>query len=208
MVGRRSQQDLLDLSWRRIKTRCACHETSPPPESQLNRSTVPKDSESPELLHLSDWPSPVLYHPFPSFLSLSFFLPPLPPWPLILLARFLSRELKSDVLSSDPIRHASRLMSNQPALRRGFRTAERRSRSERRLDNCPYFQRDWSVTRQTDHLSLSLSLSLSLYLYLSAEKAENSTAFRMLAGRKKMMGFALISREIYLYFLASRRWGK
>lgn len=153
---RRNQQDLLDLSWRRIKTRCACHETSPPPESQLNRSTVPKDSESPELLHLSNWPT-VLYHPFPSspfsLLSISLCLPL---WPLILLAGFLSRELKSDVLSPDPIRHASRLMSSQPALKR-ISYSRKTSWPKRRLDNCPYFQRDWSVPWQKEYLALSFS---------------------------------------------------
>lgn len=120
----------------------ACHETSPPPESQLNRSTVPKDSESSRLLHLRYAPSSFLLLPTRPSVSLphlllrrrrsSFLRRPLTFNPL---ARFLSRQLKSDFLSPDPIRHASRLMSGQPAVKRGFRAATEQAPSEE--DNCP-----------------------------------------------------------------------
>lgn len=90
-------EDLLDLSRRRIKTRCACHETSPLPESQLNRSTVPKrDSHS--------RPAPTSL-----FLSSTLFASP---FSIPLTFNPSRANLNRAVLSADPIRHASRLMSS------------------------------------------------------------------------------------------------
>lgn len=98
----------------------ACHEASSLRESQLNRSTVPKDSEPSGFYWPLSFPSRPRHRPS---------------WPLIHLSRFLFRELKSDILSRDTIRHASRLMSSRPMHERGFRTLERTG-----WDNCPYFR--------------------------------------------------------------------
>lgn len=188
--ARRNAQDLLDLSQRRIKTRCCL------PRGQFSTRKPIKSVDSPKRFWvqrflLPDRPPPLL--PFCPYLPRH-----RPPWPLIRLSRFLFRELKSDILSRDTIQHASRLMSSRPTRERGFRTLERTGQ-----DNCLYFReidrRPGKKERSPRRIRRKALCSLSRAERRSGEKKKKKSENEKSGEREKKRKACDLNRDFAIH---------